>query len=456
MKPRSRTAGNTLCCKKRVLGVILLALFTSAISLVPGTAYASSFQILEQSPARLGTGFSGSGSDVRDATTMFFNPAGMSQLDGLNFTAGGNLIAVQSEFEDAGSNTGGVVDETDEVGFVPNLYYTYPINNQWTFGLGLSAPFGLKTEYDKNWIGRYLATDSELTLVNVNPAIAYEVNEQLSLGFGLDYQDIDVELENQVDSTLGVAPDPSRDSSAKVEGDDEDVTVDLSLHWQPTNSTKFGVLWRQGGDFTVDGTASFDKSTTFCQPGTGFVIAPGTTTGDVCFSQLTAREGDVSADVELPDVLNLSGSHKLSGYWTVHADVAWTEWSSIQSVRIVNDNGTLVDELVLDYDDTIRYSFGATYDPEGPWIWRFGIFIDEAPQTDPSKVTPRIPDEDRVAPSIGFHYAFSKNASLDFGYSHVFAEDTQINSVDSSTGNTVRGEFDNSADVLGIQGNWIF
>lgn len=430
--------------------------------------YGASFQILEQSTSRLGTAFSGTASIADDPSTAFFNPAGMTQLDGRQITVAGHLILVESEFDDENSTAaagtalqrplGGNAGETDELGFVPNLYYVQPLSERWRVGLGISAPFGLKSEYDNDWIGRYHATESELVVLNINPSVAFAVNDRLSLGFGLSYQHIDTTLENEVDSfsacvdagadpatcapTHGGPGNRAADSSVKIEGDDDDLVVDLSAHWRPTDQTRVGLIWREGGDYTLEGNADFSLSSSCASD-------------PACSGALQTLDGDVEADVELPDTVTLSASHRLNESWQIHGDIAWTEWSSIQEIGVVNtDNGQTVSNLDLQYDDTLRYALGASFDRDSRWTWRFGIAFDEAPQTDRDLVTPRIPDQDRFWTSVGFNYAFSDAGSVDVGYAHLFVDTSEIDKVEQ--GNRLAGDFDSHADILGAQVNWRF
>lgn len=439
-------------------------------ALAPGLAGAASFQILEQSPSLQGLSFAGTASTASNASTVFFNPAGMSRLEGSSFHAGGSLILPVAEFNDDGSlrsdgstPQSGPDGETDESGFVPSLYYVRPLTDEWTFGLGINAPWGLSTSYDKDWVGRYHATDSSLAVLNINPTFAFQATPELSLGFGLNYQQIDATLENEVDSfaacteatgatpttcadgSLGTMLSPSersQDSSSEITADDNGVGLDLSLLYELSERTRIGVLWRQGVDFTLEGDADFDQSTA-CAGNAG------------CNGVLTTLEGNVEADVELPDTLNLSVSHGINDSLTLHGDLAFTEWSSIQEVVIENtDNGETVSTLELKYDDTVRYAFGATYADGGPWTWRGGIAFDEAPQTDPEFQTPRVPDQDRTWLSAGFGYAFAPDATLDFGYTHILVDDAKVNNVEQ--GNTLKGEFDPTVNILAVSGNWRF
>ena len=233
------------------------AMATGISLMIPSLAQAASFQILEQSPAFLGQAFSGTASDPKDASSVYFNPASISELNKSSFTVGVNAIFTRAEFNNTNSTTNGSDGKTSETGYVPNIYWVQPLTERFTVGLGINAPYGLVSKYDDDWIGRYLATHSELEVVNVNAVIATELNEQWSLGLGLNYQSAEVTLESQVDSTLGVNPQPATDSSGKIRGDDDDIVADVSVFFKPTDRTRLGLVWRQGGDFDLEGDAHF-------------------------------------------------------------------------------------------------------------------------------------------------------------------------------------------------------
>ena len=434
------------------------SLALAMLAAIPGAAFASSFQILEQSPAHLGTAFAGTASDITDASTVYFNPAAMGQLNSRYVTLGGNVIMTQAEFNDTGSNTGGMPGKTDQDGVVPNFYYVQPLTDALTFGLGVNGPFGLSSRYDDDWTGRYLATHSELEVINISAAFSYDITDRFSVGLGLDYQKADVTLESQFDSTLGVAPNPATDSAAKIEGDDDDFVADVSAFFRPTDATNLGLVWRQGGKFTLDGNATFDLNSA-CSPGAGYPTGapPAPTTGTICAVSLSTVAGNAQAELELPDTLTFSFSQQLSSQWALHGDIAWTQWSSIETINVNNSsNGLPISELDLQYDDTMRYALGLTYKTDGAWTWRAGIAFDESPQKNPQLVNPRIPDQDRTWASLGFNYAFSNDMSVDVGYAHVFVDDPTINNIDMQTGHSVQGNFDAEVDIVGIQANWWF
>ncbi|MDO8342548.1 MAG: OmpP1/FadL family transporter [Cellvibrio sp.] len=429
-----------------------------SIALLPATVYAASFQILEQSPAHLGKAFSGTASDVSDASSVFFNPAGIIALDNPTLSLGGNAIFTQATFNNQNSNTNGVAGKTDEIGYVPNIYYVHPVSERLSFGLGINAPYGLASEYDDDWSGRYLATHSKLEVANINAVAAYAVTDNLSVGLGINYQRADVTLESQFDSTLGINPAPATDSSAQITGDDDAFAADLSLFYTPTEKTHLGLVWRQGGEFDLQGKVEFSLHS-LCSPGAGFPTGapPAPTTGTICAASLNAVAGDAEARLHLPDTITLSGSHQLTDGWWIHGDIAWTEWSNIQSVDVINSNNNLtIDTLELHYEDTMRYALGVTHNFNSPWTWRFGIAIDEAPQTDPAFVNPRIPDQDRIWFSTGFNYELSSTTSIDLAYSHIKVDRASINNTDLQTGHRVDGYFDAEVNIVGVQANFTF
>ncbi|MDQ2076846.1 OmpP1/FadL family transporter [Marinimicrobium sp. ABcell2] len=442
--------------KKRFRKKVLYGAVTSAILVAPLT-HASSFYLLEQSPAHLGHAFAGTASNIGDASTVYFNPAGMTQLEGRQLTGGLNWVRPSSRFTDGGSNTGDVGSRTNESAVIPNLYYTHRLNEQWSFGLGLSVPFGLSSDWGDEWSGRYLATFSELEVLNFNATAAFAVNEQLSVGFGINYQTMDVTLQSQVDSTLGTNPSPGSDSYGQITGDADDVTFDLSVYYQLDDATAFGLTWRQGGTFGLTGRANFSRNA-FCEPGAGAPVGEtGATTGTLCAQALDQLEGNVRADVTLPDILTFSASHRFNNDWSFHADVSWTQWSSIQYVDVVNnETNSLVETLDLEYSDTFRAALGATYHMDGPWTLRAGIARDHAPQTSPTRMTPRIPDEDRTWLSAGFNYAHSEELTFDAGYAHLFIGDADIANLDPDTGNNVVGSFSSNVNIFSAQVNWRF
>lgn len=171
-------------------GLTALLLVCALSSQAP--LWAAGYAIREQSGSALGNAFAGATAGAEDITFMFFNPAGLTRHTGSRVVTSLSYIAPRAEFDSEGAGTalgtpimGG--DGGSDIGddrLVPAFYGLWDLDADVKLGLGVNAPFGLSTEYDGGWVGRYHALDSELENVIVNPAIAYRLGGRLSLGAG--------------------------------------------------------------------------------------------------------------------------------------------------------------------------------------------------------------------------------------------------------------------------------
>ncbi|MDP3142312.1 MAG: outer membrane protein transport protein, partial [Methylotenera sp.] len=220
-------------------------LLSFVILTTPIAAQAAGFALIEQSASGMGNAFAGGGAVAEDASTVFFNPAGMTYIQGTEIVGAIHLIKPSAEFNDRGSvkaigfpAKGGNGGDAADLAFVPNFYYKRDLTDNIKFGLGVNVPFGLKTEYDPTWIGRFQAVKSELKTININPAIAFKVNDQLSLGAGISAMWAQAELTRAVNRVT--APE----STVKVKGDDWGFGVNLGAIYQDTADTRIGLAYR--------------------------------------------------------------------------------------------------------------------------------------------------------------------------------------------------------------------
>ena len=257
-------------------------------------AQAAGFALIEQNAGGLGNAYAGQAAAATDASTVFFNPAGMTMLPDRQVVLAGNLIKPQAEFSGTSLIGGGVGGDAGGLALVPNAYFAYRLTPDVHLGVGMNAPFGLKTEYDSTWAGRTQAIKSELKTINLNPAIAWKASESLSLGAGLSVQYIEATLTN----ATGAAPGAP---IGAVEGDDYGWGFNLGAIWQVGQATRIGLAYRSEVDYTLEGT--------------------------VTFSGVPALNGPVTADTTLPDSASLSLFHKVDERWEVLADVTWMGWS---------------------------------------------------------------------------------------------------------------------------------
>ena len=189
-----------------------------------GRGQAAAFALIEQSASGLGNAYAGQAASAQDASTVFFNPAGMTLLPDTQMAVSGHLIQPSLKFSGTFSAPvgGGQGGDAGGVAFVPNLYFVHPLARDIHLGVGINAPFGLKTDYDAGWVGRFQALKSEIKTINVKPSIAWKISDQLSLGAGLDIQRIEATLSNNISPS---APG----SLMTVKGDDYGWGYNLGL-----------------------------------------------------------------------------------------------------------------------------------------------------------------------------------------------------------------------------------
>ena len=418
--------------------VMVLAI-ASALGGASGMASAAGFALIEQSGSGMGNAYAGAAATAEDASTVFFNPAGMSKLQGMQFTAGGHLIDLNAKFSNTGSSKppaivtnplGGNGGDAGDLAIVPNFYFVMPIGDQLHFGVGVGAPFGLKTEYEDTWAGRFQGIKSDLKTININPSIAFKVSEMFSVGAGINLQRIEADLTNAI---VAGGNDEGR---AKLEADDDSWGWNVGVLIEPVAGTRIGASYRSVVDYTLDGTASATNAA-------GASIA----------------NNPVNADVTLPDTFSLSIAQSLSEKWEILGDMSFTRWSEINTIDVVNtNNGTLVDRLVLDFDDSWRYSVGVNYKLDEGWKLKAGVAFDETPVKSASSRTVRLPDSDRTWLSLGAQVKIKQTGRLDFGYSHLFLKDAEIDNTRTQVGfpapaaatSRVQGTYEGSVDIFSV------
>lgn len=452
----------------------LLALSIASISTM---SQAGSFGLIEHSASGQGSAFAGASALGEDASTVYFNPAAMTRLSGSQMVFAGHIILPDAEFKNNGSTDalGGVLtgtnSTTDEPGFVPNFYYVTELENDVRFGVGVNVPFGLATDYDKEWVGRYHALLSEIASININPSIAWKATDKVSVGFGLSIQYMELELTNNLDSALvcnnlsgnlaGAPGEPgcgtlspntaTTDSTVKLDGDSLEIGWNAGVLIDIDDKNRIGISYRSAIKHEVEGDAKYDldptlqAETDFFKAATGFNIVQDTS---------------LTAAAELPESFSVSYVSEIDSQWTVLADWTWVGWSSLDIVTISQKGGVPGQEATLDleYANTSRYSVGVNYQHNDKLIYRAGLALDETPIRSAEQTSTRIPGNDRTWLSVGAGYALSSTWTIDVGYSHLFIDDTKINSNtgSSSSGATLVGEYESTVDIFSAQANYNF
>lgn len=439
--------------KRHINSIIVAALLAGSAN----SASAAGFALIEQSASGLGNAFAGGSASAEDASTIFFNPAGMTYLPDNQLVVVAHAIKPSADFSNDGSRsgvgtpmTGGNGGDAGDWAFVPNLYFAKAVNDDLRLGIGVNAPFGLKTDYNDNWVGRYHAIKSELKTININPSIAFKVNDKISLGAGASYQRAEAELTSAVDfgticfgavgpavcTALGITPQAD-DGRVKIKGSDWSWGYNLGALFQPTPATRIGLAYRSEIKQELDGHVNFSS-------------VPAAFAADPRFAY-----GKVQAEVKLPASASVSAFHQVNEQWDVMADLTWTEWSSFQELRVIRNSGVLSGQTLSaqpeKWHNAIRTSLGASYRHSEALKLRAGVAYDESPVSDDYR-TPRIPDNDRTWLSLGANYRFNANSSMDVGYTHIFVKDASLNqgAVGTPSGNLV-GDYNSDVNILSAQ-----
>lgn len=407
----------------------VLALSSLPWALASGSASAAGFALQNQNGAGTGYAYAGSAAVAEDASTVFFNPAGMTYL-APSYHLSGSLTALDRSlrFSDRGStrllgalplgDRGGQAGGTS---WVPAAYGVMSPTPDLRIGVGVSPTFGNETEWTRDFIGRYQGIYSEIQAINVNPSVAYRVNERVSLGAGVNFVRFEADLQQ-----MGL------NGRVKLSGDDTAVGYNLGAMFQLTPATRIGVAYRSTVSLRVKGKVEESAG---------------------------GPDQRAAVSIKLPDTLSLAVVHAVNDRLQLQADYTWTGWSSLPGLE-VRDRGTgaLISEERLGFRDSYRVGVGAQYQYSDALRLRAGVAYDRSPVRSSSDRTVRLPDSDRTWLAIGANYAFSKQTSLDVGYARLFFSGARI---DRATLNdpelqVVRGSFDTTVNIFSAQLNYSF
>lgn len=410
-------------------GKALACSFGLAMTLgTAGEALASGFQLREQSSEGLGNAFAGSTAKAYNLSTIYYNPAGMTLLNGDQTAGSLTWIAPSSKF--SGSNKVGAASTSGSMGgdaikdaAVGATYAMWDYRPDLKFGIAVTAPFGLRTDYDEDWVGRYHALKSEVTNINVSPSVAYRVNNALSVGGGVQIGYVKARLTQAIN--LGAYGD----GQGELHGEDIGYGWDLGALYEFSPTTRMGLNWRSQMSYKLEGEATFAKPAALS-------------------SLASLRNSLATADLTTPDTVSLGLYHEITPQWTVMSDVAWTKWSTFDELRIKYADGRADNVTSENWHDTWFFSVGATYKMDDKNKFHFGLAYDQAPMDDADR-TARIPDTDRYWLAVGYTYDVTPNFQANVGYTHIFADKASINETSSTaSAGTLTGDYTGRVDII--------
>jgi long-chain fatty acid transport protein len=467
----------------RPLAIAALSLAVAGALVAPQAAQASAFQLKENSAKALGRAFAGSTAAGDDASVIVNNPAAMSMLKGNVFQADVTGINFSTKFHGTATDaqgrpiSGGNGGDAGTTMPVPALYFATQVADRWHIGLGLTAPFGFKTEYDSDWKGRYNGIKSDFKSLDATLSASFDVTDDFSVGVSAIAQKTSAELTSAINyNTVGlgliqraaaagqlppataaalaaqyaaVVP-PGSDGYAKIKGDDWAYGWQVGGLWKLTANDRFALNYRSKISHTLEGTGNFTMPSNVTAVLSNPAVAPLLGRGQPPFTHTNGR-----ADFTTPAIATASFWHQDEKFG-LGFDLSWTKWDAFQdlTVRYSNPNQPNTSE---DYSwrNTWFASAGGEYYVNDKLTLRGGVAIDTTPTYDDTR-SPRVPDSTRKWLAFGIGYKATDRFELNAGYAHIFVNEAHIAGVSSATGDRLVGSNDDKGNLLSVSAKYSF
>ncbi|MFQ1728671.1 outer membrane protein transport protein [Aeromonas veronii] len=389
------------------------SLIAATIALATGQVHAAAFQLNEHSASGLGRAYAGEAAIADNASVLARNPAAMTTFDKMAVSVSGTYIKPDVDVDGAvyaGANKMAPASESGiaPAAFVPASYFIQPLNDQWAWGIGIFSNYGLSTEYSKTFPAGAGAGNTELMTFNINPNIAYRINEHFSVGAGINAVYGAAEL-NRYAGLLGPLNPPSQGGPlptdtrlAHLKGDTWGFGWNVGTLYEVNENHRFALTYRSQVDMSFDGDFQ------------------GLTSGN--------RTVDGNLKLDLPAQAEFAGYHRLSPQFAVHYSVNWTDWSAFQELKATSSQcaGGVCLQKDEKFKDSTRYSIGGTWYINPAWEARMGFAYDNTPiEADYRSLS--IPDSDRIWYSAGATYHINTDMSVDFGMAYLDGKEVDVN-----------------------------
>ena len=444
---------------RKIPHVTVLALGIAGAMAFASNVQAAGFQLKENSVKSQGSSFAGTAAKTGDSSVVVNNPAVMTQFEGSTFQIDVTAIDLNYEFEGTATDafgrpmTGSNGGDAGGVTPVPAMSYIRKLDNGVALGAMVSAPFGLKTEYEDNWVGRYFAHTSDVQIVDLTLSGAIDITDRFSVGIGAIISRADVTLSKSVDfgtllysnpqtRPLPFALPQAADGFVEIQGDDNGFGWLVGAHFRPTDNLAFGASYRSEIDYDLAGTADW--------------TVPGNVAAVFGASPTTAPlflDGPGGAALTTPSLLQVGAHWQVNERFALSASWAETGWSSLREVRIEFENPDPDAVEPFEWSDSTFVSLGAEYKLNDSWTLRGGVADDQTP-TSLVHRTPRLPDDDRRWYSVGATWAVSDALDVNFAFSHLKPDDPKVDA--TSSGSRIVGPFDGSANLYGVSAQYRF
>lgn len=403
---------------------LLIATSAAAVTcLMAASVSAGGFALRERSTHAQGASFAGATAAAADVTYSLFNPAALSRVE--HFEGGFGTSVILPDIK--GTAVNGQTQKPGVIGIVPSTALGYRLNEDFVIGLGIYSPFGLTTEYDADFIGAFDGKRSELISIAVQPSIAFDLSDDLSVGIAgaVIYND------PQLTTITGFDPVTGAPQETKLDATEFEFSGSIGALWQVTDDTRIGVAYHTGYDITTGGTLStFNGATPIQLPG--------------------------DASISLPSSASIGIHHQVNDRLALMGEFEWANWSEFDEIRVdvpaLTPNNNIGE--VTNYKDSIFVSVGAEYKYSDQWTFRGGVAYDQTP-TQLNGRSIRIPDGDRIWASLGVSYQVNEAMRLDAGYSAIFFMDTEARLLNGPAAGTLV-DYGGQTHIVSIGGTYRF
>ncbi|EIV1852961.1 outer membrane protein transport protein [Vibrio vulnificus] len=413
-------------------------------------ANAAGFQLAEYSATGLGRAYAGEAAMADNASAQWRNPAMLTYLEGTQVSVGAIYvnpnIDIDGNVNFAGKNISASSDDFAHDAIIPNFYLSHQYNEKITIGFALGTNYGMETDLGKDFAASNFGNEASVISKEANLNVAYQLNEQVSLGGGVRYVIAEGSIGAVMPSQMGIVSPTLPGAALKyMEGDDTAWGWQIGTAWQIDDNHRLGFTYKSAVDLKLEGYAEglgFDKK------------AP-----------VAKARYNGSMELTLPATAELASFHQLSEKLAVQASINWTDWSSFKKLSAnIPEFGTDANQLVKteNWKDNYRLAIGTTYKLDTKWTMRSGIAYDMSAVDDKYRTT-TIPETDRLWLSIGAGYEWNENLSLDAGFTYIFAKDAPISEPRDLSdkeaaqyGGTFEGEVTGNVWLIGVQANYRF
>lgn len=429
----------------------------TSLSLISGTALASGYHQGIQSVSSQGSANSNA-AEAADASVLFYNPAGITRLTGTNISGGLAVVIPNIELSDINATAlsrtgnhkpiyGGDGNKPTSAVWVPQFYLSHQLDEQWFLGLAIDVPFGDKTNFQPEWMGRYNGTKLELMTVAINPSVAFKLDDHWSFGAGITAEYMDATFHKKIRSPTTLftpRPTPSGDNQLRYEGDDWGYGYNLGATLAVDETLRFGAAYRSSIEQNLTGDMSLQYSS-------AIPSAYNPLSG-----QTVKHNGKV--EIKTPDSFALNFYKQLNNELALTGDWTYT-WHSRFHELTLNSLAIPASHqheatINQDWQNTNRLSLGMSYQIMEPLKWRAGVAYDESPVPSAKERIANLPDSDRTWLSTGFNYAFSEKLSMDVAYTYVMFEDSKIDYTETDSFTNLKADVKTHANLLGVQLNY--